>query len=155
LGKAKVGLLDYVLGVARDPAMRQRLYIVPVAINYDRVLEDRSLIRELDAREGRKRPPRYVQFGEVLRYVWWNMARLVARRWRRYGRAVVSVSLFPLAPWLEQQTASRGLFPNRANERCRAFSTRLRPERIAVIIPVTLRARRFRASMAITSRTMC
>jgi len=53
LGKAKIGLLDYVLGVAREPAMRQRLYIVPVAINYDRVLEDRSLLRELDARAGR------------------------------------------------------------------------------------------------------
>ena len=58
LGKAKIGLLDYVLGVAREPSMRQRLYIVPVAINYDRVLEDRSLIRELDAREGRSRPTR-------------------------------------------------------------------------------------------------
>jgi len=90
LGKAKIGLLDYVLGVARDPSLRDRLYIVPVAINYDRVLEDRSLLRELDAREGRKRPPRYVQLGEVLRYVWWNLARLVARRWKRYGRAAVS-----------------------------------------------------------------
>ena len=28
LGKAKIGLLDYVLGVAREPSMRQRLYIV-------------------------------------------------------------------------------------------------------------------------------
>jgi len=52
LGKAKIGLLDYLLGVARDPELRQRLFIVPVAINYDRVLEDRSLLRELDAREG-------------------------------------------------------------------------------------------------------
>src|ERR1700682_2652708 len=79
LGKAKIGLLDYVLGVAREPSMRQRLHVVPVAINYDRVLEDRSLLRELDAREGRRRPTRSAQFGEVLRYVWWNMARLVAR----------------------------------------------------------------------------
>ncbi len=66
LGKAKIGLLDYVIGVARDPALRSRLYVVPVAINYDRVLEDRSLLRELDAREGRQRPPRIVQFGEVI-----------------------------------------------------------------------------------------
>src|SRR3989441_6993358 len=87
LGKAKIGLLDYVIGVARDPALRSRLYVVPVAINYDRVLEDRSLLRELDAREGRQRAPRMVQFGEVMRYVWWNMARLVARKWKRYGRA--------------------------------------------------------------------
>jgi glycerol-3-phosphate O-acyltransferase len=37
----KIGLLDYVLGIARDPAFRSRIHIVPVAVNYDRVLEDR------------------------------------------------------------------------------------------------------------------
>ena len=43
----KIGLLDYVLGIARDPAFASRIYVVPVAVNYDRVLEDRSLLREL------------------------------------------------------------------------------------------------------------
>ena len=33
LGKAKIGLLDYLIGVARDPAIRAKLHIVPVAIN--------------------------------------------------------------------------------------------------------------------------
>jgi glycerol-3-phosphate O-acyltransferase len=141
LGKAKIGLLDYVLGVAREPSMRQRLYIVPVAINYDRVLEDRSLLRELDAREGRRRPTRSAQLGEVVRYVWWNMARLVARRWRRYGRAAVVVGdPFPLAPWLEQQDRETGgLFkidrPERL-ARVQALSDSVL-ERIAAIIPVT------------------
>jgi glycerol-3-phosphate O-acyltransferase len=111
LGQAKIGLLDYVLGVAEDRAMRQRLYVVPVAINYDRVLEDRSLIRELDAREGRKRPSRRAQFGEVARYAWWNMVRVVARRWKRYGRAAVVIGeAFPLAPWLEEQDRTAGDF---------------------------------------------
>jgi len=141
LGKAKVGLLDYVLGVAREPGMRERLYIVPVAINYDRVLEDRSLIRELDAREGRKRPPRYVQLAEVVRYVWWNMARLVARRWRRYGRASVVVGEpFALAPWLEQQDRETGgLFDIERTERLSRVQMLSDSvlERIAAIIPVT------------------
>jgi glycerol-3-phosphate O-acyltransferase len=141
LGKAKVGLLDYVLGVARDPAMRERLYVVPVAINYDRVLEDRSLIRELDAREGRKRPPRHVQLGEVLRYVWWNMARLVARRWRRYGRASVVIGEpFALAPWLERQDRETGgLFDIERAERLSRVQQLSDSvlERIAAIIPVT------------------
>ena len=141
LGKAKIGLLDYVLGVAREPSMRQRLYIVPVAINYDRVLEDRSLLRELDAREGRRRPTRRAQLGEVLRYVWWNMARLVARRWRRYGRAAVVIGdPFALAPWLEQQDRETGgLFTiDRAERlaRVQALSDSVL-ERIAAIIPVT------------------
>jgi glycerol-3-phosphate O-acyltransferase len=52
LKSPKIGLLDYVLGIGRDPAYHQKLYIVPVAVNYDRVLEDRSLIRELAVREG-------------------------------------------------------------------------------------------------------
>jgi glycerol-3-phosphate O-acyltransferase len=141
LGKAKIGLLDYVLGVARESSMRERLYIVPVAINYDRVLEDRSLLRELDAREGRKRPTRSAQLGEVLRYVWWNMARLVARRWRRYGRAAVVIGdPFPLGPWLDQQDhESGGLFTIERAERLarvQALSDSVL-ERIAAIIPVT------------------
>jgi glycerol-3-phosphate O-acyltransferase len=141
LGKAKIGLLDYVLGVAREPSMRQRLYIVPVAINYDRVLEDRSLLRELDAREGRRRPTRRAQLGEVLRYVWWNMARVVARRWRRYGRAAVVIGdPFPLAPWLAQQDRETGgLFKIDRAERLARVQTLSDSvlERIAAIIPVT------------------
>src|SRR5207244_11978190 len=53
----KIGLLDYVLGIGRDPEYRAKLYVIPVAVNYDRVLEDRSLIRELAAREGGQRTP--------------------------------------------------------------------------------------------------
>ena len=141
LGKAKIGLLDYVLGVARDPAMRRRIYVVPVAINYDRVLEDRSLLRELDAREGRKRPALYVQLGEVLRYVWWNMARLVARKWKRYGRAAVVIGEpLPLEPWLnEQDRETGGLFDiARADRlaRVQLLSDSVL-ERIAAIVPVT------------------
>ena len=141
LGKAKIGLLDYVLGVARDPALRRRIYVVPVAINYDRVLEDRSLLRELDAREGRKRPPLYVQLGEVLRYVWWNMARLVARRWKRYGRAAVVIGEpFPIEPWLEEQDRETGgLFKIARADRLPRVQllSDLVLERIAAIVPVT------------------
>src|SRR5687768_13966402 len=143
LGKAKIGLLDYVLGVARDPEMRRRLYVVPVAINYDRVLEDRSLLRELDAREGRKRPPRYVQLGEVLSYAWWNLARLVARRWKRYGRASVVIGEpMALAPWIDQQDeeiGAGGLFGLERAERLARIQrlTDVVLEKIAEIVPVT------------------
>ena len=141
LGKAKIGLIDYVLGVARDPALRSRLYVVPVAINYDRVLEDRSLLRELDAREGRKPPPRSVQLGEVLRYVWWNVARLVARKWKRYGRAAVVIGdPFPLGPWFDREDRETGGFfalerPERL-ARVQLLSDSVL-ERIAAIVPVT------------------
>ena len=109
LGQSKIGLLDYVLGVARDRQLTNKIYVVPVAVNYDRVLEDRSLLRELDVREGRERPSRAAQLGEVVRYVWWNFVRLVARRWKRYGRAAVVIGEpIRLGPWLEQQHRETG-----------------------------------------------
>ena len=141
LGKAKIGLLDYVLGVARDPEMRKRLHIVPVAINYDRVLEDRSLLRELDAREGRTRPSRRVQLAEVMRYVWWNTARLVARKWKRYGRAAVVIGEpFAVAPWLDEQDRITGnLFAMERGERLARVQQLSDSvlDKIAAIIPVT------------------
>jgi glycerol-3-phosphate O-acyltransferase len=141
LGKAKIGLLDYVLGVARDPALRRRLFIIPVAINYDRVLEDRSLLRELDAREGRRRPPRLSQLAEVARYVWWNLARLVVRRWKRYGRAAVVIGEpFSVGEWLDDQSrAGRDIFTvDRAERLARVqVLAEVVLEKIAALVPVT------------------
>ena len=111
LGAAKIGLLDYVIGVAREPEVTDKMYVVPVAVNYDRVLEDRSLLRELAARDGQVRLSRLSQMKEVVRYVWWNMARLVVRRWKRYGRASVVIGdPIPLGPWLKQQHRETGDF---------------------------------------------
>jgi glycerol-3-phosphate O-acyltransferase len=73
-----------------------------VAINYDRVLEDRSLIRELAVREGGRPIPRRRQLSEVGRYVGWNLTRLLTGRWQRYGRAAVVVGdPVPLESWFE------------------------------------------------------
>ena len=96
----KIGLLDYVLGIGRDPAFAARLHVVPVAVNYDRVLEDRSLLRELEVKSGRRRPAKLSQLYEVAHYAGWNMLRMLSRRWKRYGRAAVVVGApIPLAPW--------------------------------------------------------
>lgn len=104
LRPSKIGLLDYVIGIARDPSYRARLFVVPVAVNYDRVLEDRTLLLELAAREGRPRPPRVSQMTDVLRYLAWNTGRLLTRRWKRYGRAAVTVGKpVPLAGWFERE----------------------------------------------------
>jgi len=60
LGPPKLGLLDYVCRTLLDPDFTRDIWFVPVAINFDRVLEDRALIRELvDVRD---RPPRWWQF---------------------------------------------------------------------------------------------
>ena len=141
LSKAKIGLLDYIIGVARDRKLRDKLYIVPVAINYDRVLEDRTLLRELDSREGRGRVPRTKQLGEVATYVWWNFARIAGRRWKRYGRAAVVIGQpVPLAPWLDQQDRETGdLFSIPRDDRLSRVQNLADAAlvRIAEIIPVT------------------
>ena len=55
----KLGLLDYLCRTVLDPAFERDIWFVPVALNYDRVLEDRSLIRELV--EPADRPTRWRQ----------------------------------------------------------------------------------------------
>jgi len=137
LKSPKIGLLDYVLGIARDPAYAARMYIVPVAVNYDRVLEDRSLLRELASREGRSRPSRAAQLREVTHYVWWNVARVLTRRWKRYGRAAVTVGApIPLAPWFEQNA---GIFELAKPERLARVQSLCDTvmSRIGELIPVT------------------
>jgi glycerol-3-phosphate O-acyltransferase len=133
----KIGLLDYVLGIARDPAYRARLYIVPVAVNYDRVLEDRSLLRELARREGKARASRLSQFSEVARFVWWNLARLVFRRWKRYGRAAVTIgNPMPLAAWFEANTDLFTLAKPERLARVQSLCDRVM-SRIGALVPVT------------------
>ena len=119
----KIGLLDYVLGIGHDPAYHSRIYVIPVAINYDRVLEDRSLLRELDRTSGGRPPGRMAQLGEVVPYLFWNVGRMVTRRWKRYGRAAVMIGApVPLAPWYDNQP---DLF------------TIPRPERLALVAELT------------------
>lgn len=103
LQAGKIGLLDAMLGVAADADLRRRMFVVPVGINYDRVLEDRSLLRELESAGGRATPSRLAQAREVGRYALWNVARLVTGRWKRYGRAAVTVgSPIAVDAWLEE-----------------------------------------------------
>jgi glycerol-3-phosphate O-acyltransferase len=133
----KIGLLDYVLGIGRDAKYASRLHVVPVAVNYDRVLEDRSLLRELESREAGRRPSRRVQAWEVARYVGWNLARLVTRQWKRYGRAAVVVGApIPLGPWF---AAQRDLFSLERPERLARVQALCDDllERVGELIPVT------------------
>jgi len=133
----KIGLLDYVLGIGRDPAYAARLYVVPVAVNYDRVLEDRSLLRELDSRDGGRRPSRLSQAWEVGRYVASNLVRLLTRQWKRYGRAAVVVGApIPLAPWF---AAQRDLFAIEKPDRLARVQSLCDDllARVGALIPVT------------------
>jgi len=141
LRPAKIGLLDYALGVARDPSLRARMHVMPVAINYDRVIEDRTLLRELAARDGRPHSSRWQQIREVGRFVGWNVGRIVTGRWKRYGRAAVMVGRpIPVAEWLDGlEREGVHLFDLERHERLghvQRYCDRVM-ERIGALIPVT------------------
>jgi glycerol-3-phosphate O-acyltransferase len=82
------------------------MYVVPVGINYDRVLEDRTLLRELETAGGHPKTSRLLQAREVFRYVFWNTGRLLTGRWQRYGRAAVTIGEpISVDAWLEENEA--------------------------------------------------
>jgi len=141
LRPAKIGLLDYMIGTAREPGFAERMYVVPVGLNYDRVLEDRTLLRELRSSEGRETSSRLTQFREVLNYTISNFGRLSTRRWKRYGRAAVVIGEpVPVAPWLnELAAAGQPLFGLARPERLAAVQRFCdgMMERIGAVIPVT------------------
>ncbi len=85
---AKIGLLDYIVGAAREEGFDRDIWFVPVAINYDRTLEDRSLIRE--CLDESLREPRRKQLFAVTNYLFFNTVRLFSGRLKRYGRAAVN-----------------------------------------------------------------
>ena len=132
----KLGLLDYICRTLADPAFGRDIWLVPVAMNYDRVLEDRSLIRELI--DERDRPGRIAQLGTVFWYLASNTMRLLTGRLKRYGRVAVNFGT-PLSVrgWL--RTAPEGVL-DWPKERRLPELDRLAREmltRIGAIIPVT------------------
>ena len=136
LRSPKLGLLDYICRTMTDPAFDRDIWFVPVALNYDRVLEDRSLIRELIA--AGDRPSRLSQLGTVVSYLASNTLRLLTGRLKRYGRVAVNFGTpQSLRAWLE--TAPRNALALPKEQRL-AELERLGREmlgRIGAIIPVT------------------
>jgi glycerol-3-phosphate O-acyltransferase len=88
LRPAKIGLLDYIVGTLPELPPDRDIWLVPVAINYDRTLEDRTLIRELTDALGRR--GRVRQLWTVAAYMTQNLLRLLSGNLKRYGRAAVN-----------------------------------------------------------------
>ncbi len=132
---AKIGLLDYIARTLEAPGFERDIWLVPVALNYDRVLEDRTLIGEqVDAQY---RPSRLRQLSGVVRFVTVNLLRLVTGRLRRYGRVAVVFGA-PLS--LRQWTARDPGLLRRPKDARLPVLQELADEmmrRIAAIMPVT------------------
>ncbi|HEY0144188.1 MAG TPA: 1-acyl-sn-glycerol-3-phosphate acyltransferase [Thermoanaerobaculia bacterium] len=86
--KPKLGMLDYIITAKRDPDFTAPLYIIPTAVNYDRVLEDRNLTEELIGKEERR--TRGEKLSATFDYLFKSFWRGVFKRFKRYGYAIVS-----------------------------------------------------------------
>ena len=136
LQPAKIGLLDYIVGTLREPEFDRDIWLVPVALNYDRTLEDRVLIQE--CLDPELRLSRARQAGSVLQYLIFNTARFVSGRLKRYGRAAVNFGT-PLSvrSWLAAQATDVLAMPRQARL---AHVQRLADDamaRVRLIVPVT------------------
>ena len=83
----RLGLLDYMLK-AFDPGGERDLVLIPVGINYERVLEDRTLLRKLDPAAPRRGPLYAVT--RAAAFLAGNLWLMLTGRWHRFGYACVN-----------------------------------------------------------------
>ena len=98
LREPKLGLYDYMLK-SFDPKGANDIVFVPVALNYDRVLEDRTLLRSLDKEAAR----RGVWFATRTALGFWfgQLGLMLTGRWYRFGYACVNFGrLVSARDWL-------------------------------------------------------
>jgi glycerol-3-phosphate O-acyltransferase len=83
----RLGLLDYMVR-GFDPAGPRDLVFVPVGINYDRTMEDRTLLMEADP--DARRPGALVAVGRSVAFVARHLWLMTRSRWHRFGYACVN-----------------------------------------------------------------
>jgi glycerol-3-phosphate O-acyltransferase len=106
LREPKLGLFDYMLK-SFDPKGTHDIVFVPVALNYDRVLEDRTLLRSLD-RETKRRSAWFAV--RTAAGFWLGQLGLMLRgRWFRFGYACVNFGgLISARDWLANHAGPAG-----------------------------------------------
>jgi glycerol-3-phosphate O-acyltransferase len=106
LREPKLGLFDYMLK-SFDPKGIHDIVFVPVALNYDRVLEDRTLLRSLD----RETPRRGAWFAARTTLGFWlaQLGLMLRGRWFRFGYACVNFGgLISARQWLADNAGPVG-----------------------------------------------
>jgi glycerol-3-phosphate O-acyltransferase len=114
------------------------LVFVPLGINYDRVLEDRTLLQSAEG----KRPGRLRAMRNTLAFVLRNLMLLVRSEWHRFGYACVNFGA-PLS--MREYCRTRGIdFQRLAGEARKQAMARLGAElmaavgRMVPVVPVAL-----------------
>jgi glycerol-3-phosphate O-acyltransferase len=87
LGEPRLGVFDYMLR-GFDRHGERDVVFIPLGINYDRTLEDRTLL--LANEPGGPRPGALEAIRTTLRFVAQQLALMARSRWRRFGYACVN-----------------------------------------------------------------
>lgn len=118
----KMGILSYI-AADHDPSRDRDVFFVPVALNYERVLEDRVLIAA-----GAEGPGAFrLRWWMVARYLLRHLQLRLTRRFTRFGYAAVSFGT-PLS-------LHEALATGRGNDPTTAIATELMA-RIEAVLPV-------------------
>jgi glycerol-3-phosphate O-acyltransferase len=143
----RFGLLDYMLKTFDEQAgehasgeARRDLVFIPVGLNYDRVLEDRSQLLKLHP--DLPRPKRWRALGTTLGFIARNARLALTGRWHRLGYACVNFGTpISMRAWAHQHQLH---FPALSDEARRAEVTRIGAVLMAAIgsvvpvLPVSL-----------------
>ncbi|MEQ8701283.1 MAG: 1-acyl-sn-glycerol-3-phosphate acyltransferase [Bauldia litoralis] len=145
LREPKVGLLDYILR-GFDPQGDRDVAFIPVGINYDRVVEDRSLVMSLDP-EAKRRSGLYA-VGVVVRFLGRQAWLTLRGRWYRFGYAVVDFGQPTLLrDWLRRRDIDLAAIGREARiDHVKVLAADLMEEvsRVIPVLPVALVAEVFR-----------
>src|SRR5687768_5148329 len=135
----RLGVLDYMMRGFHLDGERDLVFL-PLGINYDRVLEDRTLLRSL---EGRK-SGRFWTLWNTLGFVLRNLGLLARSEWHRFGYACVNFGA-PIS--MREYCRARGIdFHRLAGEPRKQAMAQLGAElmsavgRVVPVVPVALMA---------------
>ena len=87
LRNPKLGIVDYMLRDF-DPDTDRDIIFIPVGLNYDRTLEDRSLLRSLDP--AAEKQSIWFVVKTSMGFIGKSLKLMVTSRWRRFGYACVN-----------------------------------------------------------------
>jgi glycerol-3-phosphate O-acyltransferase len=130
----KLGILDYMLR-SFDPAGRRDIVFIPVGINYDRTLEDRSFLFELAPGAARAGTAESVAI--TARFIGWNLWLRAWNRWHRFGYACVNFgSPISLSAYLSRHELDFRTLPKEEHSRRLGELARELMAAVARVIPV-------------------
>lgn len=135
----RIGLISYIVS-AHDHVAHDTIFI-PVGLNYDRVLEDRSLVFEAE-RDGRPMST-WQKSGRTLAFLMRNLRLRLAGKWHRFGYASVSfgdpvsvdgfLAAHGIGKWAHLGEAERDALTEKLTHQLMASIARLIP-----VLPVSL-----------------